>query len=69
MKLPWRKKVKIRMDDLMMENFIKDILCCPKKWTSHSMFQSLTIGIDVKNPKQLRASILHWLVERRRHET
>ena len=69
MKLPWKKKVKIRMDDLMLENFIKDILCCPKTWTSRSMFHSLTIDIDVKHPKRLRRRIFNWLSERCRYES
>ncbi len=68
-KLPWRRKVRIKMDDLMMENFIKDILSCPDKWISRSMFQALTIDINVKYPKRLRRRISNWLVERCINET
>ena len=68
-KLPWRKRVKIRLDDLAMECFIKDMLSCPEHWISESMFQTLIIDINVRRPAQLRRRILNWLTERRVNET
>jgi len=68
-KLPWGKKVKISMNDIVMENFIKDMLSCPKDFVYRSMFQSIEIDIDVKHPERLRRRIFHWLVERCQYET
>ena len=64
MKVPWRKKIEIDMDDQFLKLFIKDLLGDSDRWEYRSMFQHLTIKKKIVNPAVIRLDIFGWLKRR-----
>lgn len=64
MKLSWRKKVRIRLDDEHLKSFIKDLLGSSWQWRYQGVFQSLQIDLHIADINDVRRDILSWLERR-----
>ena len=64
MRISWKKRVRIRMNDELLTNFIKDLLGHSRKWQYRSIFQELDIDLHVADIKNVRKDILDWLERR-----
>ncbi len=64
MKIPWRKKVRIKFDDESLAMFIRDLLGGPWQWRHNSMFQQLIIDLHLTDIKNIREEIFDWLERR-----
>ena len=61
MRLPWKKRVRIKFDDESLKSFIRDMLGGPWQWRHNSMFQELTIDLHVADIAEVRREIYEWL--------
>lgn len=61
----WKRRVRIKLDDEKLIDFVKDILTGPWKWRYHSMFQELTLDLHINNIEEVRQNILEWLKSRK----
>jgi len=64
MKIPWKKKVRIRFDDESLISFIKDLLGHSWKWRYRDMFQELDIDLHISDFEDVRRNIYEWLERR-----
>lgn len=64
MRLPWKKKVRIKFDDESLKSFIKDLLGTSWQWRYNSMFQQLTIDLHIADIAEVRREIYEWLERR-----
>ena len=62
--MSWKKKVRISMDDDMVETFIKDLLSGPWQWVYKSFFQEIRIDLHMSDPAEIRNRVLEWLERR-----
>jgi len=64
MKSPWRKKVRLTMDDCFLNCFIKGLLSTTTSWNYQSMFQELQIKLKIKDIEKVRRDLHEWLERR-----
>ena len=64
MKIPWKKRVKLRLVGNDFEQFIKELLSGAWQWRHETMFQKLTIEITSVNMKEVRSNLQRWLERR-----
>ena len=61
MKLPWRRKVSIILDDQFLESIIKSLLSDSKYFNYLSMFQEITLHLKIKDLHKVQRNIHEWL--------
>ena len=58
---PRKKRVRIKMNDEFLTNFIKDLLGHSWSWRYNSVFQELKIDLHIADISNVRKDILEWL--------
>ena len=68
MRIPWKKRVRIKFDDESLTMFVRDLLSAPRQWRHNSMFQELTIDLHIVDIARVRSEIHEWLERRKKNE-
>lgn len=65
MKIPWKRKVRIKVNDNLLTSMIKDLLSQKTStWKYSSMLQELKIDRYVVDLKKVQRDIHEWLERR-----
>ena len=64
MRIPWKRRVRIKLDDESLGMFVRDLLSGPWQWRHNSVFQELTIDLHIADIARVRSEIHEWLERR-----